>query len=853
MAFVKTGFVAALAAVAAGLAAEARVAVGENILVNGALEADQVDFPQGWTFFPTRMVRPEWNPTGGPDGMPCVTFAHDGDGPSGKRQMRQMGIRLSPKGRYRISAWVRPRDGFRTERFWFLAVNQGWHAARGVRELPPVGKWTRVSGEFSGFKSKGDYYCTVSLADFHGSIDIADLRLEALDEDAAAGSDKAELSQFQSAPRIVPWGPLLGEIPKTKRAVSFRFLGQLPPSCRAEDCDMVLAGDGLNSAKPANAVSQPLAEINTFKLPEGADGGVMSLKVVSRVTGSNIVERTFRYKTVDVPSADSLKKHRRLNNYVTEVLCEKASTAGVAEFTFGVARRKWMFVVVKGKGGFSLRLDGEKVMSAATPRHEAFREVAPGDHRIVLDGAQAGDEITVRTIPEILNYAPVPSRIEELPPYDWEFQKKYALPAVTTLNGGTPPDAPGEMEEFRASGRKWIANMHTTKPKSADDICARFKSAKGLSDPRYDGVTCDEQFCGRDEANSHFMLGLRRYDLGENPTRAIYTWLVGKPMSGIFDAEFLAECANASLGRSRVLTETYCRSRATEQEARAYIEAYICESMRRYRSAWPEILPSMGMILGNFVQSPILSLHHHCEMDYRYFLDMQFNALANDPEMDGIGVAGYWGSYYQDVDSFRWCFELLRHYCLEGATDMLSGKYGLKFNPGFVKNPDFRSGLEGWNVEGDVSLESVKDFGERSLGLYGGAGKCGDAFAVFARGEKPNRISQKISGLEPGETYTLQFATFDADDAKAHRFAPRKIAVAAEFGACAEVLPDCSWVHVDKRTKTRYGDKCDARVNINYIVFKAKAAELDLSFTDAAAKPGERLGLNWIYLAKRLR
>jgi hypothetical protein len=184
---------------------------------------------------------------------------------------------------------------------------------------------------------------------------------------------------------------------------------------------------------------------------------------------------------------------------------------------------------------------------------------------------------------------------------------------------------------------------------------------------------------------------------------------------------------------------------------------------------------------------------------------------------------------------------------------MLSGRYGLTFNPGFVKNPDFRSGLEGWNVEGDVSVESVNGFGERSLGLYGGAGKRGDAFAVLARGEKPNRMSQKISGLEPGETYTLQFATFDADDAKAHRFAPRKIALAAEFGAGAEMLPDGSWVHVDTRAKTRHGERCDARVNVNYVVFKAGAAELELSFTDAAAKPGERLGLNWIHLAKRLK
>ena len=839
---------AAIAAMSVAGSARAGVAVGENILVNGRLEADQVDFPQGWRFFPQRMVRPEWRPTGGPDGMPCVTFVHDGDGASGVRQMRQAGIRLASEGRYRISAWVRPREGFRAEKFWLLVINSGWHASQGVKKLPPVGKWTKVTSEFPGFKSKDDYYLTVYIADFRGAIDIADLRLEAVDAAAAAGAEKAQLSKFQTAPRIVPWGPLLGEIPKTTREVSFRFLGALPGGSAAADCDMVLKADGAGRELRQKVDSG----FNRFRLPDGAAGGMMSVRIVNRATGSNVVERAFRYGTADVPSPANLKKHRRLNNYVVEVLRERVSSAGRTELSFGVARRKWVFVTVKSEGDFTLSIDGEKVMSAATPRHEAFREVPSGDHVLSVEGVAAGDEVAVRTIPELFSYAPVPSRISELRPYDWDFQKRYALPAVTTLNGGVPPSAPGEMDAFRASGRRWMANLATTKPKDAEDIAERLRSSKGMTSPLYDGVTCDEQFCGRDEINSHYMLGLRRYDLEAKPDRAVYTWLVGKPMSGIFDAEFLADCANASLGRGMVLVETYCRSRATEEDARAYIETYICEAVRRFRSAWPVVLPSMGMILGNFVQSPILSLHHHCEMDYRYFLDMQFNALANDPEMDGLGVAGYWGSYYLDDDTLRWCYRLLRHYCVNGATEMLSGRYGLKYIPGFVKNPDFRAGLGEWRVEGDVSAGSVKDLGERSLGMFGGAGGCGDTFAVFARGEKPNRISQRVSGLVPGESYTLQFVTFDADDAEAHRFAPRKIALAVDLGAGAEIQPDRSWTHVDRRGKTRYSEKGDVRVNMNTVVFTAKAPEIELSFSDAAANRGERLGLNWVHFVKRL-
>ena len=841
--FERKPFLLAIAASMCVCAVRAGVPIGENILINGALEADQLDFPQGWS-----MERPEYDPAGGPDGIPCVTFAYGGGGTYYRREMKQSGIRLSPQGQYRISALVRPRDGFCAQSFQLCVVDGGGKVAGGVAELPPVGKWTRVSKEFSGFRSGGDCSCTVSIADFHGSLDIADLHLEALDEAAATGAEKARLSKYQSAPRIVPWGPLLGEIPKTPREVSFRFLGQLSGGCGMAECDIALKVDGADGE-----LTQPIDPgTNTFKLPDGADGGMMRVRVVRRATGSNIVERTFRYRTVDVPSPGNLKKHRRLNNYVTEVLHEKVPGGGAASFAFGVARRKWVFIAVESEAAFSLSLDGEKVIDAATPRHEAFREVASGDHFIAIEGLAAGDEITVRTIPEILNYAPVPSQIRGLPPYDWEFQKRYAVPVVTTMNCSSQPKGDGEMDEYRASGRRWLANLKTTKPKSPDDIAARLGSAKGMSLPSYDGVTCDEQFFGRDEINSHYMLGLRKYDLEEKPMRGIYTWLVGKPVSGIFDSEYLADCANAALGRGVVLIEMYCRSKATEAEARISLEAYVRGAMRQFRLVWPEIPHSMGLILGNFTQIPLCSIHGHCEMDYRHYLDMQLNMLANDPVMDGLGVAGYWGSHYTDDDTLRWCFKLLRHYCIDGATDMLSGKYGLTYNPGFVKNPGFTSGLDGWCVKGDVSCDSVEGFGRPSLGLLG-VGKCGESFAVFARGDAPNRISQKIFGLVPSETYKLQFVTFDANDAKAHRFAPRKIALAAELGSGAKVLPERSWRHVDRRSGKRPGAGGSARVNVNCIMFEAKASEIELSFSDAAAKPGERLGLNWIHLAKCLK
>ena len=109
------------------------------------------------------------------------------------------------------------------------------------------------------------------------------------------------------------------------------------------------------------------------------------------------------------------------------------------------------------------------------------------------------------------------------------------------------------------------------------------------------------------------------------------------------------------------------------------------------------------------------------------------------------------------------------------------------------------------------------------------------------------RVNWGTAANRTFEAVLLQFVTFDVDDAKAHRYAPRKFALAADLGDGVEIDNSRSWVHVDRRVK---GSKSYARVNLNHIVFTARCEKLELSFTDAEAKIGERLGLNWIYFAK---
>ena len=112
---------------------------------------------------------------------------------------------------------------------------------------------------------------------------------------------------------------------------------------------------------------------------------------------------------------------------------------------------------------------------------------------------------------------------------------------------------------------------------------------------------------------------------------------------------------------------------------------------------------------------------------------MQVNLIANSPDFADLATTGYWGTYYGDEELARWSFMLMRHYAVEGHKDMLSARYGFKYNPGFLANGDFADGLNGWTVspaaEGSIRTDTIAGYGKNSQGRWGG-GKAGDTVCV---------------------------------------------------------------------------------------------------------------------------
>ena len=815
---------------------------GENLVVNGRLETDQTLFPLGWRHPENAQVGETvfFEQDGGPGAIPCVRFANPSDTPN-MFTFRQVGYTLVPGAKYRISAQVRTK-GFKG-RGLFCIIPRGWTSEAGVSGFPPDSPWKRYSRDITAPATSDpkSYNLVLHGGKYIGEIAFADVQLQPLDEAAAKGSKQPNAAECEKIPRFFPWAPRLAQIDAANRKVSFRFAGKLPK-------DDAFADYAVSLKTPDGEVSSPLADgVNDFVLPGAMSAGRLSFEVRKRGADAPLLSGSFPFKTIAKAAIDT-RGHRRLNNLVTEVLSKPLAEAS----TFCTTRDGWVFIRVDASEGDcpQIKVDGQVVIPSGAVRREAFREVKAGVHAISATGVTGG-RIVVRQIAEILNYPPCSnSPVDTNPSYGWEFFSKYVMPNSTTQCGGRIPIA--HFQEFKEHGGVFLDNF-VSRGLNASDFGSKVLACRALVRPNCDGVTLDEHMFGEPDTNTSgdFVGGMRTFTARYDGARKVYSWIVCKPLLVGQDREMFALAANAAPSGGRILSEAYCLTRATEEDSRRYMEDYLVDAGRKFREVhpgvelYPDVMSSLGIVLGNFSQIPTITTWHHPQVDYKYFLDMQFNVLANNPVFEGLGLVGAWGSYYCDEEIHRWTFMLARHYCIEGRKDMLSDRYGLKFNPGHVENGDFNDGFAGWQTNGLVRTQTIKGLAENIERRWGGT-KSGDSFAVMCKknGEAA-RLVQTMRGFEPGRMYSLDVVCFDAKDAAEKRHRPARHPVSVVLGEGAEKDERLSWTFVDRRPKEGvrgWGVRC----NRHHVVFTARAREITLALDNSAAADGDEIGVNWI-------
>jgi hypothetical protein len=823
---------------------EAAVIKGENLLLNGGFDADQVDFPKFWS--PSSAKNVTYHRAGGPQGKKASIVLKSDGTMSSAVSARQQGMILVAGETYRLSGYIKTK-GFKSRNAGLIVHNHGWTSSVGFTTLPINSEWTFKEKTFTLPPSKNkEYGLAMYAVGLTGEIHFADLKLEAISEKARKGSTSQ--MYITATPRLVPFQPLLNKIPSAAPEMTFKFYGFLPEKRENYECLVTIGGNHIARQ------SIPLDENNKIIVKlAGLSCGDYPLEAVlrHRKTHETIIEAAHPISIIDIPTIDR-SNIKQLNNLVAEVLNRPVkNTPAPQSFNFVNPRDGWIFVAFATAApspGLTVKIDDrDVVITATTDRLEAFRALTMGEHRITVSGNGGDARLIVRSIPEIFNYPPCSnSHVKGNGSYGWDFMKKHILYAVTTLNGG---DLPGEARrEAKALGLKWLANFSISTMSDPANVRNRMEKHIGMTQPQYDGFTCDELFLDHDDIGNYSKI-LRLLRNPEN--RLIYTWSVGKPSIPSLHTEVISASLNASGGRGRLLFEAYCNPQANEKKAAAYLDN-VSECMRRFNAFFPNAAAGIGIIFGNFNQIPIISLEHNPEVDFKYYLDMQVNLIANSPDFKGLATTGYWGTHYGDEEMVRWSFKLMRHYAVEGNKDMLSSHYGFKYNPGFLNNGDFADGMNGWvlspTAKGSIRTHTIAKYGKNSQGRWH-SGNAGDTVCVMARGaNKPNRISQTAHGLEVGKAYCLQFVTADLNDITDKKYNPRRYGINAELEG-VEILADRGFVHIDRRNTDYYKHNNNvAKINLNHIIFRAKSTTQIIAFNDKKALPNEELIINFIQL-----
>jgi hypothetical protein len=467
-----------------------------------------------------------------------------------------------------------------------------------------------------------------------------------------------------------------------------------------------------------------------------------------------------------------------LNNFVSEL----RSASGITRDTrlrFTNPRAGWAYVQVVGQGRkgtveatlpdcgdtatlFRLEVAGGKPA-------EAMRRLSAGPHDLVLrcqGGGQAA-RVVVRSIPEI-GYCRVDCGPQLTPygPTDWAFLEEHILPNINLAVSRGNEAERERWAEWKRQGKRWIVETplpgirNDAEGVTADTVSDHWAKYAKIDESLLDGMIVDEFSAGDGPMWDAWHAALKR--LRDDPRfkgKVFYPYCAPLYPAATSKA-FAQTCLDEGWA---IALERYLPEAHTEVDARAAIQGPLVATVQDWAKAQPEIVPHLLIVTGFLISTPPESTNIDPGVDYKAFMDLQMNVLANDPALFGLyGVTSYLSSYSEE-EIIRFTGQLYRHYCIEGRGDRLTDYYELTH----LQNPDFDRGLDGWKV-------SAAEAGSVTVGEMGGLSYLqgrypmthrGDNFLLLRRSAKQaNRVTQVARGLKPGATYSLKMISADYGD-----------------------------------------------------------------------------------------
>lgn len=558
-----------------------------------------------------------------------------------------------------------------------------------------------------------------------------------------------------------------------------------------------------------------------------------------------------------------------LNNFVSE-LRNVSNLRQDTRIDFTNPREGWVYFASQGAGAGMITVtvpaagDLAQVSSqkpGQQPFVEAMRRLPAGKHDLLVtcSGGATVKNLVVRSIPEI-GYCRVDCGPQLTPygPTDWAFLEKYVLPNINlAVSRGT--DDRATWEAWKAQGKRWI--VETPLPGirndeaglTADKVFDYWANYAKIDEPLLDGMIVDEFGAGDQPIWQDWHAALKR--LRDDPrfkSKVFYPYC-GPLYPCQASREFAQTCLDAGWAMA---LERYLPEEHTELDARAALQGPLVTAVQEWAKVQPEIVPHLLIVTGFLISTPPEGCNSDPSVDYKAFMDLQMNVMANDPALFGMyGVTSYLSAYSEE-EIIRWMARLYRHYCIEGRGDRLTDYYELTH----LRNPDFDQGLDDWKVEaaeaGGVRTGTMPGFSFLQ-GRYPPTHR-GDNFLVMRRGNQAaNRVTQVATGLKPGQTYSLKMISADYGDLQKGISKAGVLPVRVEVQG-VEMIPEHTFQYPFKSCYSHlvgpFNAQNPACFNMHNLTFRAKSPTATVVITDearegqAAGAVGQEIACNFLEL-----
>jgi hypothetical protein len=582
---------------------------------------------------------------------------------------------------------------------------------------------------------------------------------------------------------------------------------------------------------------------------------------------------------------------RRLNNLVLELLnLSQRDVRAELEWNFNNPRDGWIWARstanVKARGKIEIWIEAiSPGQSSPAPQpkwssdasrpvlvhektgeetQESMRYLPAGEYkaRLQTEGSATLESFVVRAIPELIfckfQYDPF---ISPHGPYDWAFVQKHIATNVNCIVGSGAAEHREFVKSWKQQGKRWIVEcavpaLDGKQPLTADEAHAYWTQNVGFTDALLDGVIADE-FLGNRKGMKYpeWTEAVRRIRAAETFRGKLFYPYCTAIYRDRGSAEFLRTVMRSGYPFA---WEVYLPEPPDEAAAQRNLEAKVAAEMRRWRAALTNCEQHMVMCFGYMSLLTTETLNINPAVDFKVWMDMQFQHVATDPAFAGLYGLMEYTCGYADEETVRWAARLYRHYGIGGNTAALSPVLGFKYRLDHIENPDFADGTEGWTVEpaeqGQVEAKSLRGYSWLQ-GRYPRT-SLGNTFLRTQRSaRKPNLVSQAIKTLQPGKLYSLKMVTADYQELQRGKSVQQKHAVSIALDGVT-LLPGKSFQHAIANNYAHqlgaFTAQNQAWMNYHFRVFRATGQTAKLAISDWASldapggPPGQELMFNFI-------